>query len=316
MRSVRVHSRAGTSAMVYENVAVPRPDSGEVLVRVHAAGITPTELTWNSTFTRKDGSERLPVIPGFEFSGTVASLAPNVGDLSEGDEVYGLLDFWRDGAAAEYVVANAAEVALKPTSTDHVRSAAIPLSGLTAWQALFEHGRLKSGDRVLIHGAAGGVGSYAVQLAHARGAYVVATASAQRESFLRDLGADEIVDYARERFEDRAPNVDLVLDTVGGETLARSWATVRRGGTLVTIAGDVSEERAASLGVRGISMLVEPRRAELIELARRVDSGSLRPVVDAVYPLDSAREAYERGASGHNRGKTVLRVVSAAEDRR
>jgi NADPH:quinone reductase-like Zn-dependent oxidoreductase len=171
---------------------------------------------------------------------------------------------------------------------------------------------VKPGDRVLIHGAAGGVGSLAVQLAHWRGAYVIGTASAERAPFLRDLGVDEMVDYTRVPFEERIRDVDIVLDTVGGATLERSWPLVRRGGVLVSIAGDVPEARATARGIHGISMLVKPDRAELIELARLVDTGVLRPVVDAVYPLSSAREAYERGVAGHNRGKTVLRVLGSA----
>lgn len=290
---------------------VPSVGPGEVLVRVHAAAITPSEFTWNSTFTRTDGTERLPVIPSFEFSGTVASMDPSVADLTVGEDVYGLLNFWKNGAAAEYVTATAGDLALKPASVDHVRAAAIPLSGLTAWQALFDYGRVKRGDRVLIHGAAGGVGSLAVQLAHWRGAYVIGTASAGRASFLRDLGVDELVDYTQVRFEDRVRDVDFVLDTVGGSTLERSWPLVRSGGTLVSIAADIPEERAAAQGIRGISILVKPDRAELIELARLVDTGVLRPVVDAVYPLSSAREAYERGAAGHNQGKIVLRVIDS-----
>lgn len=308
MRLIRVHSRNGTEDMVYENAPIPRPGSGELLVRVGATGITPTELTWTSTFTRRDGTERLPIIPGFDFSGTVTEIGPGGSDFDIGDEVYGLLDFWRDGAAAEYVVAVAKEIALKPQSADHVRAASVPLSGLTAWQALFDHARLESGARVLIHGAAGGVGTYACQLAHGRGAHVIGTASGGNAGFLNDLGVEEVVDYGRERFEGRVDKVDVVLDTVGGEVLERSWGVVRRGGMLVTIAGEVSAERAAKLGIQAADMLVTPNRSELVELARRIDSGALRPVVESVYPLDSAREAYERGAKGHNRGKTVLRV--------
>ena len=309
MRAIRVHSREGTRAMVCEKVAIPRPASGEALVRVHAAGITPTEFTWNSTFVRRDGKERLPIVPGFEFSGTVAALGQGVSDFAVGEEVYGLLDFWRDGAAADYVVVDAAYLALKPGSIDHVRAAAIPLSGLTAWQALFDHGNLKPGERVLVHGAAGGVGSYAVQLAHHRGAHVRATASAGRETYQRDLGADEVIDYPGERFEERVGKVDLVLDTVGGETLERSWSVVRAGGTLVTIVGDVSDDRAKATGIRAVSMLVEPHRSELIEIARQVDTGALRSMVDATFPLESAREAYERGSAGLLRGMTVLTLL-------
>lgn len=294
--------------MAFEDAPIPRIGPGEAIVRVHAAGITPTEFTWNSTFTAADGKERLPTIPSFEVSGTIEEIAPDVPDQSVGDEVYGLLNFWRNGAAAEYVAVRAADLAPKPASVDHVHAAAVPLSGLTAWQALFDHARLRPGMRVLVHGAAGGVGTFAVQLAHQAAAHVIGTASSRNAAFVRDLGADEVVDYTAGPFEERAGMVDVVIDTVGGDTLERSWGIVRQGGTLVTIAGDAPEERAAQLGIRGVSFLVEPSREQLTELAKRIDSGALRPMVEATYPLSRAREAYERGLRGHNRGKLVLQV--------
>ena len=309
MKAIRVHSREGTKALVYEDAPLPPLAEGDALVRVHAAAITPTEFTWNSTFTTAERKERLPVIPGFEVSGRVETMGPGATGFDEGAEVFGLLNFWRDGAAAEYVAVHAADLAPKPTSVDHVRAAALPLSGLTAWQALFDHGLLSRGQRVLIHGAAGGVGVYAVQLAHWRGANVIATASPRNASFVRDLGADEVIDYTSTRFDEKVRDVDVLLDTVGGDTLERSWGVVRRGGVLVTIVGDAPEEKAAEHGVRGVSMLVQPSRQELSELAKLTDGGILRPIVEAVYPLAQAREAYERGLRGHNRGKLVLQVL-------
>ncbi len=309
MKAVRMHTRAGPEALVYEDAPLPPIAPDEALVRVRAAGTTPTEFTWNSTFTTADGQSRLPIIPSFEVAGTVEAIGSQAGGVAVGDDVYGLLDFWHDGAAAEYVAAKAAALAPKPKSLDYVATAAVPLSGLTAWQALFDHARLSAGDRVLIHGAGGGVGTYAVQLAHDRGAHVLATASAAKADFLRGLGADEVIDYAHIRFEDRARNVDAVVDTVGGDTLERSWTVLRRGGALVTIAGDAPESTAQAHGVRGVSFLVQPNREQLSELARRIDAGKLRPIIEAVYPLDKARDAYERGLLGHNRGKIVLRIA-------
>ena len=308
MNAIRVHSRGGPQALVYETVPRPTLGASEALVRVHAAAITPTEFTWNSTFATAEGKDRLPSIPSFEVSGTVAALAPDVKGLVVGEAVYGLLNFWRNGAAAEYVAARAADLAPKPESLDHVHAAAVPLSGLTAWQGLFDHGHLSRGDRLLVQGAAGGVGTFAVQLAHAAGAHVIGTASARNGPFLRDLGADEVIDYAAGPFENRVRDADAVLDTVGGDTLERSWGVVRRGGTLVTIAGDAPEERAARQGIRAVSFLVQPSRPELVELGNRIDQGALRPIVEATYPLEKAREAYERGLHGHNRGKLVLEV--------
>jgi NADPH:quinone reductase-like Zn-dependent oxidoreductase len=287
---------------------VPGITRGEVLVKVHAAGITPTEFTWNSTFTNSTGAARLPIVPSFEVSGTVAEAAPGA-DLELGDAVYGLLDFWRDGAAAEYVGASADRFALKPFSLDYVAAAAVPLSGLTAWQALFDHAELSEGDSVLIHGAAGGVGTFAVQLAHWWGAHVIGTCSQNNEGLVRELGADEVLDYRTVRFEDKVKDVDVVLDTVGGDTLERSWGVIRSGGSLITIVGDAPEDKAAKFGIRAKSFLVRPSRVELNQIARLVDEGTIRPVVEEVFPLARAREAYERGMLGHNRGKLVLKVV-------
>jgi len=310
MKAIRIHTRAGPEALVYEDAPVPEIVKGEALIKVHAAAITPTEFTWNSTFTTHDGRDRLPVVPGFEVSGTVQELVPDVSDLSVGDGVYGLLDFWRDGAAAEYVAARAADMAPKPRSLDHTHAAAVPLSGLTAWQALFDHANLSAGNSVLIHGAAGGVGTWAVQFAHWRGAHVIGTASRTKHEFLRELGADEVIDYTAVRFEDKIREMDIIVDTVGGDTLERSWKVVRRDGVLVTVAGDVPEEKVAHYGVRGVSFLVQPSRNQLNQIAQLIDAGTVRPIVEAVFPIARAREAYERGLMGHNRGKLVLQVVS------
>lgn len=308
MKAIRIHSRAGPEALVYEDVPVPRMTKGDALIKVHAAAITPTEFSWNSTFTTSDGKDRLPIVPSFEVSGTVQEVAPDVSDLSAGEAVHSLLNFWRDGAAAEYVAARAVDLAPKPSSLDHIHAAAVPLSGLTAWQALFDHANLAAGDRVLVHGAAGGVGTWAVQFAHWRGAHVTGTASQAKHAFLRELGTDEVLDYSAVRFEDKIRDVKVVLDTVGGDTLDRSWGVLRRGGVLVTVAGDVSEEKATKYGVRGVSFLVQPNRPQLMKIAQLIDAGTVRPIVEAVFPLSRAREAYERGLLGHNRGKLVLQA--------
>ena len=307
MKAVRMHARAGPEALVYEDAPVPEPNEDDALIRVRAAGITPTEFTWSSTFRNREKLDRLPIIPGFEVAGTVES-APGGSGLSQGDSVYALLDFWRDGSAAEYVAARASDIAPSPSTLDFVGAAAIPLSGLTAWQGLFDHAKVSRGDRVLVHGAGGGVGTYALQFARWKGAHVVATCSATKADLVRELGADEVIDYARARFDEEVGSVDAVLDTVGGETLERSWGVLRKGGTLVTIVDDAPEAKAKEYGVRGVSMLVEPNRSQLIEIARLVDQGSVRPIVKEVYPLSDARSAYEKGLSGHNIGKTVLKV--------
>jgi NADPH:quinone reductase-like Zn-dependent oxidoreductase len=309
MKAVRAHTRGGPETLVYEDAPLPHLALGDALVRVHAAAITPTEFTWNSTWTSSDGKDRRPIVPSYEVSGIVENVAADVSDVKVGDEVYGLLNFWHDGAAAEYVAARAADIAPKPKSLAHVHAAAVPLSGLTAWQALFDHANLSARDRVLIHGAAGGVGTFAVQFAHWRGAHVIGTASQGKASFLRELGADEVLDYNSVRFEDKVRDVDVVVDTVGGDTLERSWGILRRGGVLVTVVGDAPEEKSAKYGVRGVSFLVQPSRIQLGKISELIDAGTIRPIIDTVFPLAHAREAYERGLLGHNRGKMVLQVI-------
>jgi NADPH:quinone reductase-like Zn-dependent oxidoreductase len=275
--------------------------AGDALVRVYATGITRTELTWDQTYQNPDGSPRLPTIPGHEMSGVIESVSPGIKDLGPGDAVYGLIDFPHDGAAAEYVTVRASNLALKPRSLDHVHSAAVTLSGLTAWQALFTHAGLERGQKVLIHGGAGGVGVFAVQLAHWKGAYVITTSSAANLDFLRGLGADETIDYTKTRFEDHLRDVDVVLDAVGGDVVQRSWAVLRKEGAMVSVAEPIPDPR-------GVFFIVEPDRDQLEELAKLIDTGSLRSIVAAVLPLAHAREAFKTGLKGHTRGKIVLQV--------
>ncbi|MEO8604478.1 MAG: NADP-dependent oxidoreductase, partial [bacterium] len=220
--------------------------------------------------------------------------------------VYGMNDWFADGASAEYCVADATHVARKPVGLDHGQAAVVPISGLTAWQGLFERAGLRPGQRVLIHGAAGAVGIFAVQLAHWRGAHVIVTVSEHNADFVRGLGADETIDYQAVRFEDVATDIDVVFDAVGGDTLARSAALLKAGGKLVTIAA--SSEGSATTANHAVFFIVEPNAAQLGELARLIDAGTLRPVVDATFPLASARAAYEHKA---RRGKSVLRIGGA-----
>ena len=314
MKAIRMHTRAGPEALVYEDAPNPEIGSEEALVKVHAAGITSTEFTWNSTFTTIDKKSRLPIIPAFEVAGTIEKVGSEVLGLGEGEAVYGLLDFWRDGAAAEFVAARASDLAPMPRSLSFNHAAAIPLSALTAWQSLFDYAKLSKGDAVLIHGAGGGVGTFALQFARRSGATVFATCSGEKADLVRSLGADRVIDYSKVRFQDELSDLDVVLDTVGGDVLENSWAVLRRGGSLVTIVGDAPEEKAAKYGVKGFSILVQPNKIELIEIATLVDGGKVKPVVDAVFPLPHAREAYERGLGGHNRGKLVLKVEDDVND--
>jgi NADPH:quinone reductase-like Zn-dependent oxidoreductase len=309
MKAIRIHGRGGPELLAYEDAPQPHPGQGEVLVRVYATGVISTELTWSETYQTKEGSVRPQPIPGHDLSGVVEEVGPGVSTLVRGAEVYALTAFERDGAEAEYTIALPSELAPKPHSLDHVQAASVPLAALTAWQALFDHAGLTAGQTVLIHGAAGGVGVFAVQLARWAGAQVIATASARHHDFLRELGANEIIDYATTRFEEVVHDVDLVFDMVGGETLERSWAVVKKGGVLVSVANPPSTEQAKAHGVRSVWFIVEPNRDQLIQIGALIDAGQIRPIIDTVLPLSQAQQAYEQGARGHMRGKIVLRVV-------
>jgi NADPH:quinone reductase-like Zn-dependent oxidoreductase len=293
MYAVRQHAPGGLSGLVYEEIETPQPGPGEALVRVHAAAITRDELAWTS--------DRLPATPSFELSGVVAAVGPEVGDVAVEDPVYALTDFEREGVAAEYAVVSSRVLAPKPTIVGHVESAAIPLAALSAWQGLFDNGGLTKGQRALIQGAAGGVGHFAVQLARHRGAYVIGTTSAGNDESVSELGADEVLTAIPDAFEP----VDLVFDTVGGEPLERTAAILRPGGRLVSVA----EEPPQEPGISSIYFVVEPSREQLVELAKLVDGGKLRPTIDAVFPLSESRQAFERTLSDRRRGKVVLQVV-------
>src|SRR5437763_3986294 len=237
MRALRIHGRGGPDGLSYEEAPMPDPGTGDVLVQVHAASFTPTELTWPSTWVDRLGHDRRPVIPGHEVSGVVAALGFGTTRFAVGDAVYGLTDWYRDGSLAEYVAVEGRNLAPKPAALDHVRAAALPMPGLTAWQALFVHGGLSGGQTVLIHGAGGGVGSVAAQLARAAGARVIATGRAGGRDLVTELGAERFVDLDRERFEDVAEHVDLVVDLVGGETRRRAGATGTEGGVVAPAGG-------------------------------------------------------------------------------
>jgi NADPH:quinone reductase-like Zn-dependent oxidoreductase len=309
MKAIRLHARGGPESLRFEDAPTPRPGAGEVLVRVRAAAVTPTELLWVPTWATRDGGPRpLPVIPGHEFSGEVAALGEGVTAVGVGEAVYGMNDWFGDGAQAEFCLARPADIARKPASVDHAHAAVTPISALTAWQALIERARLAAGERVLIHAGAGAVGTFAVQLARWRGARVLATAATSNLDFVRELGADEVIDYTCVRFEEAARGVDLVLDTVGGETLERSWRVLRPGGRLVTIAAD--SETTTDPRVRDAFFIVRADRAQLAEVARLVDAGSLRPVVARTLPLAEGRAAYARRAQGSTRGKTALGIAA------
>lgn len=309
MNAVRIHTYGGPEVLVYEEVLRPQPKNGELLIRVEAAAVNPVDWKVREGYLSEMVPHSLPLIMGWDVSGVVEETGPGVTRFKVGDEVFSRPDLLRDGAYAEYIVIRETEVAFKPGSIDHLHAAAIPLAGLTAWKSLIEVAGLAPGQRTLIHGAAGGVGSYAVQLAKWRGAHVIATASEYNHDYLRELGADEAVDYRVTHFEDITRDIDVVFDTIGGDTQERSWQVLKKGGILVSIVSPPLPEKAAVHGVRQAFVFIQPDAAALEELANLVDAGILRPNLEAVLPLAEARRAQELSQRGHVRGKIVLKVV-------
>ncbi|MEO8072682.1 MAG: NADP-dependent oxidoreductase [Acidobacteriota bacterium] len=315
MKAIQLHDHNGNpKKLFYEDTPAPPLETGDALIRVRACAITKSELTWTEVYRASDGSERKFVIPGHEVSGVIEQIDSAENSLKIGDAVYALVDFSRQGAAAELVAVRAADTWLKPETLTFAQAAAVPLAGLTAWQALFDHARLSKGQKILIHGAAGGVGSFAVQFARWAGAYIIATAQGNDEEFLHELGADEVLDYEKIHFEEVVKKADVVFDTVGGATLEKSWRVVRPGGILVTVhtpaPGENPLAKADEYGVRGAMFIVKPNRSQLAEIARLIDEGKIKPIIDKIYPLAEARAAFERleSKNEHKRGKIVLQI--------
>ena len=308
MNAIRMHSYGGPEVLQYEDAPRPQIRKGEVLVRVHAAGVNP--LDWKVRSGSLNGSiqHKLPLIPGWDVSGVVEEVGPGVSQFMKGDEVIAMANPTRDGAYGDYIAVCEAALAAKPKSLHHVRAAAVPLSALTAWRSLFELGQLQSGQRILIHGGSGGVGHFALQLAKWKGAYAIATASTKNQELLRKLGADETIDYTTQKFEEVTEKVELVLDTIGGETQERSWRVLKKGGALISLVQPPSEQKARRFGVRGMICSVQPDGAQLGEIAKLIDSAKLKPVIDRILPLREAQRAHELSQRGHVRGKIVLRV--------
>lgn len=308
MKAVRIHNYGGPEVLQYEDAPKPKPASGEVLIRVHAAGVNPADWKIREGHLQQLVQHKFPLIPGWDLSGVIEEIGTDASQFQKGDEVFSKPDTSRDGAYAEYIVVRESEVALKPNSLAHVYAAAVPLAGLTAWQALFDIGHLKRGQHVLIHGGSGGVGHFAVQFAKWKGAHVTATASTRNQQLLREIGVDQPVDYSTQRFEQVARDVDVVLDTVGGNTQERSWQVLKKGGVLVSLVQPPHAEKARQLGVRRAFVWTQPNGKQLAEIATLIDSGHLKVVLDRILPLSEARRAHELSQSGQARGKIVLRV--------
>lgn len=310
MMAVRIHSYGGVEVLQYENAPRPTPGEGDVLIRVAATSINPFDCAVRAGYMAGYFQYVLPLILGSDVSGVVEEVGRDVTAFKPGDVVYARAGVTRDGSYAEYVVAAESDVAAKPQSLDHIQAAALPHVTLTAWQALFELGHLEAGQTVLVHGAGGGVGHVAVQLAKGRGARVIGTAS-RNADFVRQLGADEVIDYSAVPFEQVVHDVDVVVDTIGGEVQQRSCMVLRPNGLLVSVIQEPSAELVAGYGVRSAMVYTTPPIGEtLAKVAEMVDAGQLTPTISAVLPLAEVRRAHEMVEGRHTRGKVVLNVAA------
>ena len=308
MKAVRIHEFGDPGVLKYEDVPRPEPGKGEILVRVHATTVNPVDWKIRSGEAQSWLPVQLPFIPGCDFAGVVESVGEGITRLKAGDEVYGYKGLPRCAANAEYVVANENEVTRKPETMDFVQATAIPVGALTSRQAIFDNAGLQAGQKILVHAASGSVGSSAVQLAKAKGAYVIGTASGRNLEFVKSLGADEVIDYTATKFEEAVKDVDVVLDLIGGATLARSYAVVKPGGYVVSAVQPPDPQQLASHKLKGSMVGVQPNAEQLVEVAALIDAGKVKAFVETVLPLSEIKKAHELSQSGRTRGKIVLTV--------
>ncbi|MEH1860572.1 MAG: NADP-dependent oxidoreductase [Nostoc sp.] len=308
MKAIVIKEYGNDDVLNYADVERPKPKADEVLVKVHVAGVNPVDWKIRNGLGERLGL-KLPIMLGGEIAGTIERIGYDVRGFKEGDAVYGII---RSGGFAEYAVAKMEDIASKPQSLDFENAAAVPLGALTAWQAIFDLAHLSSGQRILITGASGGVGSLAVQLAKAKGAYVIGTASGRNEEFIRDLGADEFVDYTKQNFEEVVKDVDVVFDAVGGDTFERAFQTLKKGGFLVTSVEFPSEEKAQEFGVKSARVYCKPNTEQLAAISALVDEGRLKAHVATVLPLVEVKKAFQLSESGRTRGKIVLQIGTGA----
>lgn len=307
MKAMLVNNKDQGPILIPAEFPNPKPASNEVLVHVRAAGVTPSELLWYPATHTKSGTPRTRAVPGHEFSGVITAIGQDVRDFKIGDEVYGMNDWFAEGATAEFCTTLPQSIALKPATLRHEAAASVPIGALTAWQGLIDRAKLKPGERVLIQGGAGAVGLYAVQLAHRFAAHIITTVSSHDIDLVKSLGADEAIDYKSARFEQLVRDVDVVFDTVGGDTLERSWSVLAPGGRMITIAAD--GEGATDQRVKDAFFIVEPNQKQLVEIAKQLDAGRLKAFVKAIVPLNEAPAAYSgRVIHKNGRGKIVIAV--------
>ena len=307
MEAVIAHEYGAPEVLKFEEVPRPEPKEDEALVRVVAGGVNPADpLTLSGKFAREWGTN-LPLIPGYEIAGIVEKTGVKFTSLKPGDAVYGYPTF--GGGWAEYVVVKEWEVAPKPKSLSFAEAAAVPMGALTAWQALVDVAQLHAGQTILIHGGSGGVGSFAIQIAKVHGARVIATASTANQDLLRQLGADVAIDYNKQKFEEIAKDVDCVLDPVGKDTLARSYAVLKKGGIILALVGRPDPEELKKHEIRAAGIWVKPNPKDLSEIAQLIDAGKIKPIVSQIRPLSEAIAAEQQAETHHTRGKVVLRIA-------
>src|SRR6266516_3631694 len=309
MKAIVIHEYGGPEVLKYEDVPRPEPKEDQILVRVIAAGVNPVDEAGRSERSAKFFGITLPFIPGYDIAGIVEKTGGKITKFKTADSVYAYLSLTKGGGCAEYAAASEAEAAAKPKSISFVEAAGVPVVALTAWQALIDTAKLSAGQTVLIHGGSRGVGTFAIQIAKARGAKVIATASTANQDFLKQLGADLAIDYTKTRFEDVAKNVDVVMDSVGKDTLARSYGVVKKGGFIVTLVARIDQAELDKHGIRGASLGVEPDSNELTEIGKLIDEKKIKMIVSQAFPLSEAIKAQEQIATGHTRGKIVLKVA-------
>lgn len=311
MKAIVVHSFGGPEVLQYEDAARPEPKEDEILIRVMSAGVNPVDAAICAGRMSRLLGDRLPLIPGMDVAGVIEKTGAKITKFKKGDSVYAYLSFKEQGGYAQFAVAREDEIALKPKTITFNDAAAVPLAATTAWQALIDTAKIEKGQTVLIHGGSGGVGHFAIQIAKARGAKVIATASTQNQDLLKELGVDQAIDYTTTKFEEVVKNVDVVLDAVRGDTLARSYGVVKKGGIIVSITGQPDQAELDQHGIRGSSLMARPDAKVLEELAKLIDAKKVKPVVSQVLPLAEAAKAHEQIATHHTRGKIVLKVADA-----
>jgi NADPH:quinone reductase-like Zn-dependent oxidoreductase len=307
IQAVRIHRFGGIDALKVEAIEPSMPDAREVMVAVRAASVNPVDFKIRSGHYPAVKGDKLPYTLGRDIAGVVVACGAGATCYKAGDEVFGMVGI-HGGGYAEKVLIDEDALAPTPNVLDYVHAASVPLAGLTAWQGLFRHGKLTAGQRILIHGGAGGVGHFAVQFAKARGAHVATTVSTEHVEFARSLGADVVIDYKKQNFETMVESLDMVFDLIDGETRERSWPLLKKGSVLVSTLTEPSAEKARMHGVRGCRFTVEADGAELAEIARLIDAGRVRPVVEKTFPLAAAAEALAAVENGHSQGKIVLTV--------